>query len=108
MSITFNEYQEFTSTTRVYKDKIIYPALGLTGEAGEVAEKIKKLLRDHDGNITEAYAAEVAKEIGDVVWYCAALAADIGYSLGDIAQMNVDKLTKRKEENKIHGNGDNR
>jgi len=108
MSITFNDYQEFTSTTRVYKDKIIYPALGLSGEAGEVAEKIKKLLRDHDGNITPEYAAEVAKEIGDVLWYCAALSADIGYSLGDIAEINVQKLTKRKEENKIHGSGDNR
>lgn len=110
MTITFNEYQEWTATTRVYPGptKVIYPALGLSGESGEVAEKVKKLLRDHDGILSDEYRGEIAKEIGDVLWYCAALSADLGYELGEIAQMNIDKLMKRKAENKIQGNGDNR
>lgn len=107
-SLTFDEYQEFTHTTRVYKDKIVYPALGLTGEAGEVAEKIKKMLRDDDGVLTDERREALKKEIGDVLWYVAALAADIDASLGEIAQINVDKLTKRKEQNQIHGSGDDR
>lgn len=110
MSLTFDEYQKFTESTRVYPSatKITYPALGLAGEAGECAEKVKKMLRDDDGIMSDERRESLIKEIGDVLWYCAALADDIGAELGEIAQVNVDKLTKRKEEGKIKGDGDNR
>jgi NTP pyrophosphatase (non-canonical NTP hydrolase) len=107
-SITFDEYQDFTETTRIYQHKITYPALGLAGESGEVAEKVKKMLRDDEGVLTQERRAALAKEIGDVLWYCAALSADLGLSLGEIAQINVDKLTARKLNNTISGDGDNR
>lgn len=87
---------------------IVYPALGLNGEAGEVAEKVKKVLRDNGGVFTDEAKEEIAKELGDCLWYICALADDMGYTLNDIAQMNVDKLTSRKNRDMIHGNGDNR
>jgi len=98
-----NEYQVEARKTAFYKDKIIYPALGLCGEAGEVAEKIKKWLRD--GTIDDV---EVAKELGDVLWYIANLAEDLGYDLEEIARMNVEKLKSRQSRGKLSGSGDNR
>jgi NTP pyrophosphatase (non-canonical NTP hydrolase) len=111
--LTLNEYQFIAKKTAIYQDKIVYPALGLAGEAGEVAEKIKKLIRDKGGivnltNITTEDRDAVAKEIGDVLWYCAALSQDLGLKLEDIARMNIGKLLKRQEEGKISGSGDNR
>ena len=113
MALEVNEYQRIALTTAIYKDKVVYPALGLAGEAGEVAEKIKKLIRDKGGitgltSIEDDDRAAVAKEIGDVLWYCASLAHDIGYTLEDVAKINIGKLAKRKEEGKISGSGDNR
>ena len=104
-SMELDEYQKRAEKFAVYPDnfKVIYPSLGLVGEAGEVAEKVKKWLRD--GAIDKE---EVAKELGDVMWYIAALARDLGYPLSDIAQMNLDKLTSRKKRGKIRGSGDNR
>ena len=104
-SMELDEYQKRAEKFAVYPDnfKVIYPSLGLVGEAGEVAEKVKKWLRD--GAIDKE---EVAKELGDVMWYMAALARDLGYPLSDIAQMNLDKLTSRKKRGKIRGSGDNR
>jgi len=101
----FNDYQVKARKFAVYdsKFKIVYPALGLTGEAGEVSDKIKKWLRD--GVVDKE---ELAKELGDVLWYVAILADDLGYALSDVAQMNIDKLTKRKKNGKIRGSGDNR
>jgi NTP pyrophosphatase (non-canonical NTP hydrolase) len=81
----------------------MYPTLGLCGEAGEVAEKVKKQVRDGVFN-----RHEVAKELGDVLWYLANISNDIGYSLKEIANMNVDKLRSRKERDVIKGSGDNR
>ena len=107
----FDEYQDFTDTTDVYpKDKfnIGYKALGLVGEAGEVADKIKKIYRDKDGNLNATDKIEIAKELGDCLWYISTLAKSIGFSLSDIAVINVDKLVKRKTEGKLHGQGDNR
>ena len=107
---TFKEYQEKASTTMVYGvgNKVIYPTLGLCGEAGEVAEKIKKVIRDNNGEFTEEKKQEIKKELGDVCWYIAAIATDLGLDLEDIAQGNIDKLFKRKDKNKLHGSGDDR
>ena len=83
--------------------ELTYVALGLNGEAGEFAEKIKKLIRD--GVFVRE---DAAKELGDVLWYLSRAAEAIGYSLSDIAQMNIDKLSSRKERNVLAGSGDNR
>lgn len=108
--MTLNEYQEKALSTAIYSDnyKIIYPTLGLTGEAGEVSDKVKKVLRDKDGNFDEETNKQIALELGDVMWYCATLANDLSYTLDDICQMNYDKLQSRKNRDMIHGNGDNR
>lgn len=105
-----NEYQEAAIETAIYGEgqKIIYPTLGLAGEAGEVADKVKKVLRDNDGVFTDDIKTSVAKEIGDVLWYIAALSRDLGYTLEDIAKMNIEKLESRKQRNVISGSGDER
>lgn len=105
-----NKYQQEALVTAVYPEdrKIIYPSLGLCGEAGEVAEKVKKVIRDNNGELTEEKRLEIAKEIGDVLWYAATLSHDLGYDLEDIAMMNINKLRSRQKRNKINGNGDNR
>lgn len=107
---TFKDYQEDCLDTAVYpeKYKVMYPALGLTGEAGEVADKVKKIYRDHDGVIDDDRKKEIAKEIGDVLWYAAALCSDLGINLESVALNNRDKLASRKERGVLHGNGDNR
>ncbi len=109
--MTLNEYQEHALETAVYpeKYKVVYPALGLAGEAGETADKIKKVLRGDDGGVlTDEKRQAVAMEIGDVLWYCATLAHDLGYDLDTIAQMNYAKLKSRQERGKLSGSGDNR
>ena len=105
-----NKYQEDAVSTAIYGAgmKIVYPTLGLAGEAGEVADKVKKIYRDNNGDISQEKSLEIAKEIGDVLWYCAALARDLGYSLDDIAKMNLDKLFSRRDRGVLHGSGDNR
>lgn len=105
-----NEYQERANATAIYPDahKILYPALGLNGEAGEVAEKVKKAIRDNDGDFSRNKKDEIAKELGDVLWYVAAMARDIGYSLESIAKMNINKLESRKVRGVLGGSGDNR
>lgn len=108
--MTLNEYQQHALETAAFKEelKIIYPALGLCGEAGETAEKVKKVLRDNNGEFTTEKRAEIAKELGDVLWYVAVLGNNIGYTLNEIATINYNKLKSRKERGVIHGNGDNR
>lgn len=106
--MSLNDYQTKAMSTAVYNMPLIYPALKLNGEAGEVAEKVGKVIRDNDGVFTNEKKAELAKEIGDVMWYCAALARDIGYTLEDIAEMNLNKLASRMERGVIQGSGDNR
>lgn len=103
--MTFEEYQEQARSTAIYpRDRaIVYPALGLTGEAGEVAEKVKKWIRDGDLD-KEA----IAKELGDVLWYIAALSGDLGISMDEIASQNIQKLRDRAVRGKIQGSGDNR
>lgn len=106
--LTLDEYQQMALETAIYPLPIIYPTLGLTGEAGEVSEKIKKVLRDNEGVFSKEKKREIAKEIGDVLWYCATLSHDIGYTLSDIAKMNYEKVHSRQVRGKLHGNGDNR
>ncbi len=103
-----NGYQLAAQKTSIYPTsaKIIYPALGLAGEAGEVANQVKKIIRDDDGQLTADRKNKIIDELGDVLWYCATVASDIGISLNTIAQDNLKKLTKRKEKCLIQG--DNR
>lgn len=105
-----NDYQKKALETAIYpkEQKIIYPTLGLTGEAGEVSDKVKKVLRDNNGVFSNDRRLEIAKELGDVAWYLAVCANDIGYTLEEICEMNYEKLKSRKERGKINGNGDNR
>jgi len=103
-----NEYQKEAKKTAIYPSPIIYPALGLCGEAGEVAEKVKKVLRDNKGLFTDEKLKEIAKELGDVLWYISNTASDIGFSLEEVAQGNIDKLKSRQQRDKISGSGDNR
>lgn len=107
--MNIDQYQELAISTAIYPKeyKIVYPTLGLAGEGGEVAEKVKKAIRD-DGGFSEEKKQEIAKELGDVLWYVANIANDIGFSLDTICQMNVEKLQSRKERNKLQGSGDNR
>jgi NTP pyrophosphatase (non-canonical NTP hydrolase) len=109
-NMTLNEYQNKAVETAIYGsgNNIIYPTLGLVGEAGEVANKVKKVLRDNNGQFTDDKKKEIAFELGDSLWYIAALARDLGYSLDEIAYGNIHKLASRKERNMIGGSGDNR
>lgn len=108
--MTFNEYQALAKSTAVYSvpGVGIYSAMGLAGESGEAVDKIKKLHRDHGGVVTPAIAAGVALELGDALWYISDLAGQFGYTLQQIAELNIEKLESRRERNVIHGSGDNR
>jgi len=108
--MTFDEYQQEAAKTAIYKREhsIIYPALGLANEAGEVLGKIKKLMRDSDGpmNLEDKYA--IAHECGDVLWYISALLRDLGVGLDVVAQTNIAKLKDRQQRGVLKGSGDNR
>jgi NTP pyrophosphatase (non-canonical NTP hydrolase) len=96
--MTFDDYQKAAVATAIYPEdlKLIYPAIGLAGETGEVMEHIKKTIRDNDRQLTEDRRHALAKELGDVLWYMANLAQDAGLSLADIARMNIEKVNSRK------------
>lgn len=107
--LSLNEYQrQAKSTDMTAHHGFPYYALGVAGEAGEVAEKVKKFLRDDNGELTEERRAAIKKELGDVMWYVAVLADKLGYSLEEVAQANIDKLSKRYDEGKLTGDGDDR
>ena len=103
----FEEYQKESRKTAIYPNKymMIYPALGLAGESGEVCEKIKKWIR---GDYIPDYTESLKMEIGDVLWYIANLASDLNLSLEDIAKKNIEKLQDRLNRNVLKGEGDNR
>ena len=103
-------YQKGALTTAIYprEQAIIYPTLGLTGEAGEVANKVKKIIRDGSDSKDEKLVSEIKAEIGDCLWYIAVLADDFDIKLSDIASANLIKLENRKKNNTIHGSGDER
>jgi len=107
----FDLYQDAAETTAVYPDKgdnIYYPALGLAGEAGEVCEKIKKIMRDQKGHFTDENVEDISKELGDVLWYIATIATELNMSLAAIAEDNMAKLKDRLDRGVIKGSGDNR
>lgn len=107
--MTVKEYEDFMSTSKVYKClPIIYPILGMNGEAGEAAEKVKKCLRDNDGIFGGQIKKDIMKELADVLWYIWAAADDMGYSLSDVMDIGIKKVKERQETNTVHGNGDNR
>jgi NTP pyrophosphatase (non-canonical NTP hydrolase) len=107
----FSEYQQAARQTAIYPDRgqnIAYPALGLAGEAGEVAEKVKKVIRDNGGVVDADTKQALKKELGDVFWYIAALCDEVGLDMADVAESNIKKLRDRQQRNVLHGSGDNR
>jgi NTP pyrophosphatase (non-canonical NTP hydrolase) len=107
--VQLSEYQQRSRATAVYPDagdNLTYPALGLCGEAGEVAEKVKKALRDDGGMLTHGRHAALAAELGDVLWYVAQLASEAGLDLDTLAEENLTKLLSRKERGVLQGSGD--
>ena len=107
----FNEYQSKSRKTAKYPaigHPVIYPALGLVNEAGEVAGKIKKIFRDKGGEISEESRAALKAELGDVLWYIAQVATELNLSLDEIEEYNIAKLYDRLERGKIRGDGDDR
>jgi NTP pyrophosphatase (non-canonical NTP hydrolase) len=106
-----SEYQELSRRTATYPgagDNIVYPTLGLAGEAGEVAEKVKKLMRDDEGVMSDERRAALAGELGDVLWYVAQVATEAGLDLEEIAHGNLDKLLSRQRRGVLSGSGDSR
>ena len=106
-------YQQICTETQIYprEHAVFYPALGLAGEAGEVANKIKKIMRDRKGdvnNLPGEVKDEITSELGDCLWYISALATDLGIGLDGVAFENIKKLDKRQANNTLHGSGDKR
>ena len=104
-------YQERSRATALYPSvgaNPLYPTLGLCGEAGEVADKVKKVIRDQQGEFSDETRAAIALELGDVLWYVAQLATELGWSLEAIAEANLAKLASRAARNVIQGSGDQR
>jgi NTP pyrophosphatase (non-canonical NTP hydrolase) len=111
VSMLLSDYQSRSRATAVYPnqgDNLLYPTLGLCGEAGEVAEKIKKMVRDDDGILSDERRAALSKELGDVLWYVAQLATEADLDLDAIAEENIAKLLSRRERNVLSGSGDDR
>ncbi len=111
----FDEYQKKSRKTALYPnvgDNLPYLALGIADEAGEVAGKVKKLIRDHNfksvSELSDEQKGELVKEVGDVLWYCAQIATEVGVDLGLVAHLNIEKLYSRLERGQIGGSGDNR
>jgi NTP pyrophosphatase (non-canonical NTP hydrolase) len=107
--MTLNEYQEIAAKEAFYeKDDLVYNALGITGEAGEVADHIKKMLRDDGGILTNTRKEALIKELGDVLWYVSNMARRLDVSLNEVAETNIKKIRDRKFRGVQHGSGDNR
>lgn len=101
---TLKDGQDFGDISPQLMDQV----LGLVGESGEVAEKVKKLIRDKQGELSDEDRAEIVKELGDVLWYITTISHLIGYDLEEVARLNNEKLLSRKARNAIGGSGDNR
>jgi len=116
-TFTFDEYCQQAMDCAIYPGSFVYPVLGLNGEAGEVAEKLKKFFRDSEYEMdlddpivemTPELRMELAMELGDCLWYITAAATDLGYELSEIAAINLDKLQDRKKRQMLKGSGDYR
>lgn len=109
-SIDWNQYQDFVRSTKRYSEsyRLMYPVLGLTSEAGEVAGKVKKILRDNDGAVSDEQVKVIIDEVSDVLWYVACIADDLGIPLEVVMRVNVAKLLDRVERDVIQGDGDDR
>ena len=106
-----SDYQSRSRATAVYPgagDNLLYPTLGLCGEAGEVAEKIKKMVRDDGGELSPERRDALAKELGDVLWYVAQIATEADLDLDEIAAENLEKLLSRQRRQVLQGSGDDR
>ena len=106
-----SDYQQRSRVTAVYPDagsNLTYPALGLCGEAGEAAEKVKKAIRDDAGELTAERRSALAAELGDVLWYVAQLATEAGLDLDTVAEANLEKLLSRQRRAVLAGSGDDR
>ena len=107
----FKTYQKKARETALYPDlgsNFIYPTLGLVGEAGEVAEKVKKVIRDKNGIFDEVSKSAIKKELGDVLWYLSNLCSEFNFKLEEVALINLEKLKLRASKGKISGSGDDR
>jgi NTP pyrophosphatase (non-canonical NTP hydrolase) len=106
----FSEYQRLSRQTAAYPREawLSYPALGLAGEAGEVAEHVKKSLRDDGGVVSHERRLALTKELGDVLWYAAQLATELDLELDEVARINLDKLRSRQQRGVLSGSGDER
>ncbi len=105
-----NAYQAAAKETAVFPPDqgIVYTALGLASEAGEVTDKVKKVIRDNGGVFSDEAREAIKKELGDVLWYVSGLAWELGYTLTEVADANIEKLSSRFERGKIGGSGDDR
>lgn len=109
--MNLNDYQQQalkTAHPKTKNNEFLHLVLGLVGESGEIAEKVKKIVRDHDSNLEKVDVEDLKKELGDVLWYVAVLADFFELKLDDVAQTNVEKLLSRKERGVLKGSGDNR
>ncbi len=107
--MTFEEYQIASRKTALYPEigsSIVYPMLGLAGEAGELSNKVKKIFRDDGGVITDERKEQLIGELGDILWYTAQIAAEIGVPFDEVAHANIKKLASRMERNTLNGAGD--
>ena len=107
----FSEYATVADSTAVYPnrgDNLAYAVFGLCGESGEVAEKVKKLIRDKGGVVDDEFRAALKKELGDVLWYIQACCHELDFTMDEVAQGNLDKLLSRKARGKLQGSGDDR
>lgn len=109
--IDIDKYQKEALATAVYPnrgDNVVYPILGLCGETGELAEKLKKCLRDSGGVLSPDIKQTMLKELGDCLWYCAAIADELGHTLSSVAAINLEKVHGRRTRGTLHGSGDDR
>lgn len=109
--MNFEDYQTRAMSTAIYPNRgnnLVYPVLGLNGEAGEIAEKLKKIIRDSGGELSPESRKALSKELGDVLWYVAACCDELGLRMDSVASDNIAKLASRKERGQLSGSGDNR
>lgn len=111
----FYEFENAVASTAIYPESgegtltaLNYTVLGLAGEAGEILNKVKKVYRDKGGVLSIEDRAAISKELGDMLWYAGRAAAELGYTLEEVAEYNVEKLRDRKERGVLAGNGDDR